>query len=96
MWPRLRHVRGGVVVEGESNWGRDDHAAEVDEREEVFQGLHICTPISEKINVDRKTVRFNFDGANIEQEGATAEDLEMEDGDVIDGQIWQEGGNRYS
>lgn len=79
----------------------------------------------EKINVDRsepdyqsggslahqltETVRFNFDGANIEQEGATAEDvslhrrcshphlsdirfqLEMEDGDMIDGQIWQVG-----
>ncbi|KAJ6542943.1 hypothetical protein B0H19DRAFT_1172474 [Mycena capillaripes] len=47
-----------------------------------------------KLNVDRKTVRFNFDGHSVRDE-TTAEDLEMDDMDdipVIDGQMFQEGG----
>ncbi|KAJ7246168.1 hypothetical protein B0H12DRAFT_1235671 [Mycena haematopus] len=43
----------------------------------------------EKIRVDRKTVKFNFDGTNISQPELTAEDLGIEDEDVIDGQIFQ-------
>ncbi|KAJ7278853.1 hypothetical protein C8J57DRAFT_1502689 [Mycena rebaudengoi] len=43
----------------------------------------------EKINVDRKSVRFNVNGRSAEQDGATAEGLEMEDDDVLDGQLWQ-------
>ncbi|KAJ7085453.1 supressor of mif two, 3-like protein 1-like protein [Mycena belliarum] len=46
----------------------------------------------ERIGVDRKTVRFNYDGTMVEQEGVTPDSLGMEDEDVIDGQIWQEGG----
>ncbi|KAJ6457688.1 hypothetical protein C8R45DRAFT_1184396 [Mycena sanguinolenta] len=43
----------------------------------------------EKIGVDRKTVKFNFDGANVTSD-ATAEDLGIEEDDeVIDGQIFQ-------
>ncbi|KAJ7930543.1 hypothetical protein B0H13DRAFT_1961736 [Mycena leptocephala] len=47
----------------------------------------------EKINVDRKTLRFNYEGQMISQEETTAQDLEMEDGDIIDGHIFQEGGH---
>ncbi|KAJ7156253.1 hypothetical protein C8R46DRAFT_1115517 [Mycena filopes] len=47
----------------------------------------------EKINVERNTVRFNFNGDNIRQAETTAEDLEMEDGDIIEGNIFQEGGS---
>ncbi|KAJ7500866.1 hypothetical protein B0H11DRAFT_2275612 [Mycena galericulata] len=47
----------------------------------------------EKINVERKTLRFNYEGQNIEREETTAADLEMEDGDIIDGHIFQEGGH---
>ncbi|KAJ7742943.1 hypothetical protein DFH07DRAFT_835892 [Mycena maculata] len=47
----------------------------------------------ERIKVDRKNIRFNYEGVNISREETTAEDLEMEDGDVIDGQLWQEGGS---
>ncbi|KAJ7088276.1 hypothetical protein C8R44DRAFT_819373 [Mycena epipterygia] len=47
----------------------------------------------ERINVERKTVRFNFDGESISQADATAESLDMDDGDIIDGQIFQQGGN---
>ncbi|KAF7373138.1 Ubiquitin-like protein [Mycena sanguinolenta] len=51
----------------------------------------------EKIGVDKnsniETVKFNFDGANVTPD-ATAEDLGIEDDDeVIDGQIFQEGGH---
>ncbi|KAK7030043.1 hypothetical protein R3P38DRAFT_3188990 [Favolaschia claudopus] len=49
----------------------------------------------EKANVDRKTLRFNYDGTNIRDED-TADDLEMDDEDaVIDGQIFQEGGGLW-
>ncbi|KAF8207458.1 hypothetical protein K438DRAFT_2013396 [Mycena galopus ATCC 62051] len=47
----------------------------------------------EKINVDRNTVKFNYEGTNIAQPETTPDDLEMEDEDVIDGQIFQEGGH---
>ncbi|KAJ6600334.1 hypothetical protein DFH09DRAFT_1128056 [Mycena vulgaris] len=49
----------------------------------------------EKIGVDRKAVRFNCAGVNVEQEGATAESLGLEDGDILDGQVWQEGGSFF-
>ncbi|KAJ7019737.1 hypothetical protein C8F04DRAFT_70135 [Mycena alexandri] len=47
----------------------------------------------EKINVDRKNVRFNYNGENIRQADVTAEDLGMEDDEVIEGHIFQEGGS---
>ncbi|KAJ7182489.1 SUMO1a protein [Mycena crocata] len=45
----------------------------------------------EKTNVERNKMRFNFDGNSVRDE-ATAEELEMDDGDVIDGHLYQEGG----
>ncbi|KAJ7839838.1 hypothetical protein B0H14DRAFT_2786263 [Mycena olivaceomarginata] len=52
----------------------------------------VLNTFCEKIGVDRKTVKFNFEGVNIRGEETTAEELGIEDGDVIDGQIFQEGG----
>ncbi|KAJ7691144.1 hypothetical protein B0H17DRAFT_1063635 [Mycena rosella] len=46
----------------------------------------------EKMNLDRRTIRFNCNGRNAEQEGTTAESLQMEDDDVIEGHIFQQGG----
>jgi hypothetical protein len=45
-----------------------------------------------KVGADLQSIRFLFDGARI-QEDATPEQLEMEDGDVIDAMVAQTGGN---
>ncbi|KAF7313024.1 Rad60-SLD domain-containing protein [Mycena kentingensis (nom. inval.)] len=56
----------------------------------------ILVKFCESFDLDRKNLRFNYDGANIRGE-ASADDMKMEmdeDGSppVIDGQMFQQGG----
>ncbi|KAJ7455549.1 hypothetical protein FB451DRAFT_1407864 [Mycena latifolia] len=62
-----------------------------------LSGTDILHYVQEKESIDRRSVRFNFNGKNVEQEGLTPKMLGMEEEEeednVIDGQLWQEGGS---